>query len=395
MRFIFVNTDTTNTKIMVKLFWVFILSTIVVSCNRSDSNNSDLSTEELQKEIIAKLSRANGKKFKFVPKDTLIDLGDNMKLAVFKNSFLLPDSSVFDKEVEVDFQFLDAQEDIISALLNFPDASKGVSNIMGMMNFTVKGCNGEKLKLNPDYQPVLNFPSYARMLKGMYGKKAYYFTYDSVKNTYSEFLEDVSEVFNDRGNLEANKNKDKKGEGYPYEIDLDLMLVDSAELNKVKGRKYGAKPTNLELIGYEITLKTMGYYFIGWDDKEMGLQPVDINLMVSNLAQTIGEDGYLKVFLFTPEQVSKKKFSSESYHYLIGRKVSNGNYKIEKPENMYLYSTLHLPLERKFTLFCYGINNGKYYCSVLKNIKLKNSNDLKINLENVELDVLIKKIQDL
>jgi hypothetical protein len=366
-----------------KKYSIIILILLIAqqySCNRHNSTDDSKLLDSIREDIVNILNSGNGRIIKFKPVDTIVEIGDNIRLIVYKNSFLLPDSSNYDKEVIINFNFQNNSDSIFSEIKKNTYLESSIGNVFAFIKFNAVGINGEHLILRPLNEPELHFPSYSQIYSGFAGKYTRFFQYDSSNNTYINTLIDYKSL------VQLNKNPvDLQRDAIP----INKELIDFSELEK---RKPYSERTYADTLGYAITIKT-GLFLIGWNDWS-NMEETKVNIRIENLSSTIA-DGFVKVILLTKQEIGKNIYSKTDNMYLIGERIEGSLFSIKKPVNMYMYNSLHLPLQREYSLFVYGIKNGKYFCKTTKKIKLKNSNLVKIKIEEVSKEELLNQIKNM
>jgi hypothetical protein len=275
-------------------------------------------------------------------------------------------------------------EEIMSILIRNPKAH--LRNLVGVVEFKVRDQMGNSLLLNPQYSTMLRFPPYAQLGNSMYT------FYDSLTQTYSRTAYSLDTRRIDLG----NQNED----GLVNDYDIDNNFIDSTQLsknhnlaNKDKINHKGWKMGRQEVIAYELSLMSSGWYFINWKDKDENLQAVDIivDLEIDDKSRNDAknkEHAKAFLFLFTLNPISHENF------YITAEKTNNGRYRFKEPSGNPHFS-LKLPLARKYTLLGYFVEGEQCYFYKNNNISLQSNNLFKIKLKKMKLNKILKELKSL
>ncbi len=353
-------------KNRIKIYSVFVFIAVLFSCkneNKQERKAHELLKNEqaLQDSIMKGLSLANSKRFEIYPTDTIIKLPNETDLILWKNSFITNTGEVYRDKVNITFFFSQDPKDILFGK-SLPDS---LSELKGILKLIVKDKNGNALSFDPKYATGLRFLPPTKMLGGL----AYF--YDSVsKNYYSPIK--VYEVYRDF----------KSDESSSVLINLDLADLDSINTADRKVKYKGKKLTNKEVIGYELTLKYPGFYYIGRKAREENLQEASVNISLKS-AEALNFEK-TKVLLFS---------QNEDYNYYLRTKyIGSGKYKVTPAPG---YSTVKLPLNYKYTIFAYHVEGTKCYFSIKRDVILSSTFDIDLTLTEENVDKLIKIIKSL
>jgi len=354
-----------------------------MSCNLK--YKPETSTEELKSKLFSEIKTCEDSELIFEPiNDTFYYFADkNVRLNLFKYSFLNKDSSIYAGKIKVNFSFEANKDSILKYWIRQFEFQDGLSQIFGLIKFSAQGADGEPLIINPVFQPSLSFPEYSGLMTESTGNDVLYHILDTQRNIYSTKIMAFKPIYK----LDSKKKRvDSEKVSHKYDINLEFTDTSRTYSKKSKNNQV----TTVEPISYELSLITLGQYYIGWNDA-LNLTPAVITINIENIEETV-DNGFIKVLLFTHAEISKNRFSRNYNYYLVGKKQNKSTYFIDKTVYM---NSLQLPLDRKFDLFIYGINNGNYYYYMEKNIKLNATNKLGVKLAVVSEKKLIKVINDL
>lgn len=368
---------------LLKIFVIVIL--VQLSCNTK--NYVEYSTTELRNQVLDALATGKAKEFTYdLNRDTFFYFADgNFRLHLFKNSFLNLDSSIYRGVVMISFNFETDRDSILRDWIKKPEFDDGLSQIFGLVKFYAKGENGEQLLINPVFQPSLAFPEYSGIAMRIAKDKVLYHLLDTQKHIYSTVISTFRPFFE----IQSENRKTKINNSIKDEFDINLEFIDTNDKNRNHVKE--EKVLSLENeISYELSLISLGEYFIGWNDVP-SLTPVNITVKIDDL-DLIDGDIYLKVLFFTEAEVSKNHYLDHDHYYLVGKKINNSTYRIDKS----VYSnSLILPTNRKYELFVYAISKGQYYYYLKKKIRLNSVNNFNIKFKEISQNDLIKVIKGL
>lgn len=346
--------------------YVLFITVLVMVSGCTDDNKAQKQAEEeeeIRGAIVKMLSVADGKMLNFIPSDTILELDNETELVLWKKSFLNQDSTVYTGKVQLNYYFTSDPKNIL--FQQYDTRHSALEEIMGVIQFTATDDKSNDLVLNPQYSTVLRFHPKLKMLATTY------FQYDSIMQKYS-----TPAYFYEKKVVEkiAVSNQEIRDD---IEIDDDFRSS-----NNTKKQKYQRQSlTKSEIIGYEMTLKNMGLYYISRENKKQNLQTVAIN--ISAQSRDALDWKKVKAFLFTNQ--------NDYNYYLRAKNLGDGNFKIIPASE---YKELKLPLEGNYTLLLWGIDGDKSYFSK-RDVKLESVNNLNFNLKNVKFDRLLKEIKSL
>jgi len=329
--------------------------------NQQDKKNGELLKKErgLQDSILNRISSMSGKQFELFPKDTIIELSNYMDLIIWKNSFATNSGEPYFGKVIIDFNFTNDPLYILFSE-NSPDVPDSIVELKGVLNLSIKDERGNDLSFNPNYATGLRFLPETKMLGGL----AY--RYDTVVKSYYSPIK-IYELY---------KNKEVGMES--FETDLNFQTNSNGDKKNLHDNK--ALPKG-ELIGYELTLKYPGFYYIGRRAKEENLHDVSINIHLKS-TETL-KWGKAKVFLFSQD---------EDYNYYLRTRYTGSGYKIIPAPG---YSAVKLPLNYKYTALAYHIEGEKCYIAIKENIILSSTSEIELTLKEETVGKIIKTIENL
>jgi hypothetical protein len=354
-------------KIVYLLFAYVMLSFISCTSDRK-ANKTARKEADLRTEIIKMLGDFGGKKLSFIPKDTVLELDNETELVLWKNSFLNQDSSVFNGKTNINYRFTSNTSDLL--FNQYEKRHSQFVDVMGVIKVEVADDRGNPLTLNPKFSTVLRFHPKLNMVTTSY------FQYDSAKNEFSTPI-----LF-----YENKVSKSKvvyNNETARDDIEIDKNYLNKGGSNTVSTKRHykGQNLTKTEIIGYELTLKNLGFYYITRKNKEENLQSVSIDIQAKCNANPDWKK--FKAFLFTNQ--------NDYNYYLKAENLGDGRFQIIPAAG---YSQVQLPLDNKYTLLLFGVDGEQSYF-FKKILKLKETNNIEVKLQNVTFERLLKEIKEL
>lgn len=356
-------------KSIINLFFsIFICSLTLFSCkneSKSERKEEELLKKEkaLQDSILAGLTLMNNNHYEFFPTDTIIELQNETDLILWENSFVTTTGDIYRDQVKIEFSFSQNPKDILFnkySVINLPDS---IQVLKGIIRLKIKDKNGSPLYFNPNYSTVIRFWPSTKMHTGF----AYF--YDTMSGEYHSPLK-TYKIF---------KNKEAQNGLEPdREINLDF-ISDSGNIRPNSGNN---RPSKQELIGYELTLKYPGIYYISRRSEQKNLKKVDIEINLKSKEILNWEK--TKVFLFSQDQ--------DYNYYLRTEYLSDGRFKVIPSSSYY---SLELPLDYKYTVMAYHIEGDQCYFAIKKNLTLSPAFSIDLNLKKERLDKLINIIKNL
>ncbi len=352
------------------IYSAFVFITTLSSCkneNKQERNVDDLMNKEqaLQDSIVNGLRLANNMSFDVYPSDTIIELPNETDLILWENSFITNTGDIYKDKVSIEFSFSQDPKDVLFSSnlpINLPDS---LMELKGVLKLTIKDKNGNTLNFNPKYATGLRFLPSTKMLGGL----AY--LYDSVSKNYYSPIKVVKTY-----EIDSTKND------APTVINMDMLTLDSTNSSNAKTIHKGKKLSNREIIGYELTLKYSGFYYISRKAREENLQEVSISINLKSSEKLNWEK--TKVFLFSQD---------EDYNYYLRTEYSgNGKYKaIPAPG----YNTVKLPLNYKYSILAYHIEGESCYTAIKKDIVLSPTSTIELTLKKEAVSEIVKMINNL
>lgn len=360
-----------NLKTIYRVVFISLVA-LLFSCR---FENKEQETEQYFEEkfeaqrdsILTMLTSAHEKKIRFIPNDTLLELPSNMNIRLWKNSFLDKDSNIYNGIVNLKIAFItDSSDLLVEQFLTKPHYK--FEELKGILKIEVKDEQGNLLLFNPNYSTSIWFDPKLRLFSGLGWNK------DSMNNAYYKPIE-ITQVF--RLPLEDHNPDDSLVPDYL----IDLSITSDNELNKgEKVNHKGAMMTKKEVIGYELTIKGNGFYYISRQDRQENLQETNIVVQL----ETDLKDFEAIVLLYNYDE-------GWSY-FLHGEQINTNQYKITPPDGQY---KLLLPLNKMYTVLAYFIKDEKVYFGKTPNITLHQNSLINITISETEIEEMIKKIQEM
>lgn len=351
---------------LIIIFLAYILLTF--SCNNQESDELEKLKKEkqLQDSIVEMFQNFNTQTIKFESIDTILRLPNETEIVVFKNSFLNTDGTYYRGKVHLNFFFSENSGDHLFQQLSkefIPD----LVHLLGIMKFDIRDESGNVLKINlNNYTPLVRFHPKLKMLG-----RAYF--YDSLNKKYSTPLVVYEKYKREVSNTSI----------HDYAISEDFIdFNDTNRINTGRHKHDGRPMTKNEVIGYELTLKQSGFYFISRKNEKENLQRTRIQITVNSKENLTYSK--TRIFLYT-EQLDYN-------YYLKAMYVNRNHYIIDSTDN---FRELKLPLNNSYTIFAYHIEGDKCFYYTKKNLILKEMNYFNINLREVSLNKLVKEIKNL
>lgn len=332
----------------------------------SESQRQNREENEMRDAIVDLLSSASTMSYTFTPRDTIIELPNETNLFVAKNSFLTQDSSIYLGDVKIKYEFNTDSSELFAQ--QFRQNSFGVRSIYGLIKIDAVDNNGRSLIVNKESAPSLFFHPKLNLLA------CTYFEIDSQSNQYSTPLY-FYEKYKD---IPISKTIDREGDLGP-----NALFMDSSSEGNEKTENYnGTKISKKELIGYEMTLKDFGTYFISRDDNTRDLQTTSINVDLTLPKNKLIDWSKVSLFLVT---------NQIDYNYLV--KAQNDGTGLFKFVKSVGNLDLKLPLDNNYKFLAYGIDGDKCYLFKKRGVKLKSSNSLSYQLKQVSFEKLKSEIR--
>lgn len=365
-----------NDKKLFHIAGLFIIISFLFSCKyEKEGQDAEMTFEEKfesqRDSIMNMLISSHGKRIRFLPQDTFLELPANMNIRLWRNSFLDKDSNIYKGIVDLKVAFITNSSDLlVEQFLTFPHYR--FKELKGILKIEVKDEHGNLLNFNPNYSTSIWFDPKLNLLSGIGWDK------DSMSDSYYKPIE-LTEVF--RQPLEDHNSEDSIGP--PYLIDLSLISdTTMRDLNKgEKVRHKGAMMTKKEVIGYELTIKEgTGFFYISRQDRQENLK--EANLVVQ--LETDVKDFQAKVLLYS--------YNEGLTYFLQGKQISDYQYKIIPPDGHY---SLQLPLNKKFTALAYFIKDDKIYFGKTPNIQLSPNSLINLSMKETSLEDFVKLIKDM
>jgi len=352
---------------MVKqIIYIPLISLLIMALGCTDYNKAQKQAEKEAKikgAVVQMLSDADGKRLNLTPRDTILELDNETELVLWEKSFLNQDSSVYVGEVKLSYYFTSNPKNIL--FQQYDERHTALEEIMGVIQFRATDEKGNKLVLNPEYPTVLRFHPKLKMLATTY------FQYDSIKHKYSTPIYFYEKVITE--SIRQTNNKELISD-----IETDDEFIGSN--NHTKNQKYkGRSLTKSKIIGYEMTLKNFGFYYISRENKKQNLQVVNISIQAQSRKPINWEK--VKTLLFTNQ--------NDYNYYLRAENSGNGLFKIIPAAG---HNEVKLPLQNNYTLLMYGIDGEKCYFFKDK-VKLTYTNLIEVRIKEIEFEQLLKEIK--
>lgn len=355
------------------LYTGFILCLLSSCTFEKEAENKEMTFEEKfeakRDSIVTMLTNVHGRRIRFLPQDTLIELSGDMDILLWKSSFLDKDSNIYNGVVDLNIAFIaDSSDLLVEQFISNPNYT--YAELQGILKIEVKDEQGNLLNFNPQYLTTIRFDPKLRMLNGMGWR------FDSLNSKYYKPV-DIVEVFS-----QPLENYDSC-QGIP-DIKIDTRFLDEEEIKKrikaAKIRHKGAMMTKQEVIGYELTIKSNGFYYISRQDRQEDLQEVNIVVQL----ETDIKDFQAKVLLYS--------YDEGWGYFLQGRKFGNKQYKIVQPDGHF---SLQLPLNKRFTALAYFIKEEKIYFGKTPNIQLSPNNLISLTMKEASIEEMVKQIKEM
>jgi hypothetical protein len=351
-------------------FFFLLLSVLsFVSCtNEKDKERQELVEMQRRDSILAMIESFSDKPILFETVDSIIELPNDAELVTCKNSFLNMDGTVYNGKVNLKYSIRNDKRDLLLNRYGPDDLS--IQNMLYILQIEIHDSYGHTLLINPDCTTILRFHPKDKLFA------CTYFYYDSLTKEYSTpvyFYE----------NKTHNGNQSDTS-GIPNR-EVDYEFWDTINNKNQKKVKHGVfEMTKQEVIGYEMTLKQFGFYYISRDDKRNDLQETEIAVQLAVGRKNSVDWHKVKVFLFTEQ---------DDYNYYLGStNMSDGRFEIKPSPHI---NVLQLPLGNTYTLLAYAIDGENCYFIKQRGIKLRKENLIEMKLPRVKFESLVKEIKNL
>ncbi len=355
---------------MVKLNWNSLLLILVLaSCSNEKNENSHEVTEKQRLDSICSMIKSfSDKKLSFVPSDQIIELPNDAELVMFKNSFLNQNGEIYHDLVNMKYSIRNDKKHLLINQLG--NEALSVKNLIYLLQIEILDSKGNPLLFNPDYSTLLRFHPREKL------NACTYFYYDSSTNEYATplyFSENTTDI---EHNSDSQELPDIMIGGEYWDT---LVEKDHSKINHDKWEL-----TKQEVIGYEMTLKHSGFYYISREDKKQDLQVTNIKVQLLTDRKSTIDWRKGKVFLFTEQK---------DYNYHLGStNLGNGRFSINP---FHLYSELKLPLDNTYTLLAYAIDGENCYFVKKRGIKLTRDNLIELKFPEVAFEDILNEVRKL
>ncbi|MCB9251856.1 MAG: hypothetical protein H6605_05275 [Flavobacteriales bacterium] len=343
---------------------ILLIVFISISCTNDSSNN--LNIEEEIKEKLNSISNFPIKSISFNLKDTALELPDDIRFYLLKNSILNMDSTPYDGKVNLKWEFINDSIELLSHYLNnlYPESAL----IRGILRIKITDGHGKELIVNNKNPPRITFHPKLNLFN------SFYFYKDKFDSGFSSPI-----LFH---KIYKNYKKNNEEKDYIGPISYGDFIDTSSNSSIKNVENDGYLLSRQELIGYELTIKEFGYYYISDEDKIHNLQNCNIQVDVriegeeENIWQT-------KLFIFTQQ--------SDYNYYLSAEHIGKNRFEIAKTVHNH---QLRLPLDNSYTLMGYLIIDDKCYFYKKKGIRLRINNNLKIKLKKISYEKLLEQVRN-
>lgn len=362
-------------EFMMRRFLVFSLLVFIgFSCKSNDYEKEaefEKREKQIQDSIDSMLKSVSGITIQFTPKDTLIALPNETYLNVNKKSFITTDSNLYSGKVFLTYNY---SQDFSEAIAqHFIENKSSVENLKGIIKFEIKDEHGNPLKIDTNFRSFLIFPRNLKMTD-------WFYTYDSTTKEYSS-PHFIYKKYKIPKSLVGKNGYEEPTIGF----NAEFFSPDSVDWKAEKKVKYrGSKMSRQEVVGYELTIKQSGFYYLNRKDANENAKGTKIQ--VNTIIKDSGNFPWqkVKVFIYTQNQ--------EYNYFLSSKHRGNGIFDITSE---WKNTQISLPLNYKYTLFAYCIDGENIYSYKQKNISLQPQNNIQIELKKVKFNKLIKQIQTL
>jgi hypothetical protein len=309
--------------------------------------------------------------FHFIPKDTIIRLPFETEFIIWKNSFMNTDSSIFHGEVHLTYNLKLSVPNSIA--LQWDSTVSEFQNIFATLLIHACDKEGNPLIINPDYSTIIRFHP---KLNLTFGK---YFQFDSAQHEFTTPINFYNSYYN-------SQTDSGRFTGVPNRVILLDYIVDQEFADTLidDNHAYNNSLSRGELVGYELTLKNFGNYYISRKDEQKNVHSAKIKIKATVIDILSLNWDQVKIFLFTEQE--------DYNYYLRATHIADGVFEFKPAPG---YFDLKLPLDYKYTLLCFAITEDKCFFYKKENIKLKQDNKLQAKLNMVTFDQLLGEIKSL
>lgn len=393
---------TSKMNLFIKLALIIVF---FVSCNASTNENKQMgekSDEELleikelkRTKVINDFAKSNGKKLRFQPLDTLINVTDEIRVRISKKSFLSLDSSIYNGFVNLSIEFVnDSSDNLFYHYTTDPKYNWQFTKLKGIVKTYIMDDYGNKLLLDKSPNtPSLSAYSARNELMNTIWRS------DSLCNcSYYDLI--TIDLIRDKINKE-NKELYQKGIYkhikhtfyVPFEYYYTKRPIDSTFMVNYLDVRIDVY-TAIEHAFLQKVPEHNSFAFYLKTNNKIETQRKTIDVYI----ETKIEDVKASVMLYSHEPNNK--------NILIGRKANEKHYKIlwsagAKNYNFNYWAgvietVLHLPVNNEYTLIAYFIHNGKIYYAKSKKMKTPEIEEsITLKMKEISFDKFIRVIKNM
>lgn len=345
---------------------MLICFNVFASCNHlnHEENQSEVQESNLV-DLFNSFMRQDSFEIRKVIKlqDLDIMLTEKLYLKVTENSFLYSNGSIYSGDsIQIRISLKSNSFSTIKKMEEYGIHS--ISEVKYLIHFNVKDNNGNHLVINNKSMPKLIFHPSTGLDNSSYGffdekSKLWTLPVSIKKNVEKTTSTNMDELIRVIDHINGNDTF--------YTDNFGNVVLPKTE-------------TKSEIINYYLNLGSSGIFYVSTSNGFKNAD-VDLSIEVNTLNEKLNMDKVM-IYIFLEDG---------GYKYYHKAKQSDGN--LFYFDYASLNYKLLLPLNKKYKLLCYALDNEKCYLYFDKSLKLQKVNSLQINMQEVSFEKLKNALQ--